>query len=300
MSTNANNKGSIIYGILAFSYLAVVTTLCFIPIFIIGLLKLIPSHPLRMWLTQQIDRVAVIWTGLTTGYVNRFYPNRIHIKGKLPDNPKQWYLVIANHQSAVDTILIQNIFHRKIPVIKFFIKAQLKWIPLLGFAWWAMGCPFMKRNSKEQIKKNSHKKNKDIRSTDKALKLFKSYPSTIMSFIEGTRYTEQKKQHQQSPYKHLLKPKAGGISQVISALGTKLQTLVDVTFVYSTPKHSIWQFLCGRVDRIDINIRALAIPETFTQSTTLLEDSDMQNAFRAWLNGQWEEKDALISKIKSN
>jgi len=299
MSTNANKKGNIIYGILALSFLTVVTTLCFIPIFIIGLLKLIPNHALRIWFTQQIDRVALIWTGLTTGYVNRFYPNRLNITGNIPNNPKQWYLVIANHQSALDTILLQNIFHRKIPVIKFFIKEQLKWVPLLGFSWWAMGFPFMKRYSKEQIKKNPHKKNKDAQSANNSLKLFKSYPSTIMSFVEGTRYTTQKKQHQQSSYVHLLKPKAGGISQVISTLRTQLQSLIDVTFVYSTPKHSIWDFLCGRVDRIDIIIRALAIPEVFTQSTTLLEDGHTQNAFRDWLNNQWEEKDALITKIKS-
>ena len=298
MTTSSNSKSGIFYGISTLLVLALITTICFIPIFLLGLLKLIPNQKWRIYCTKQVDRVAVIWTGLTTGYVNRFYPIHLNITGIKQFNPQQWYLVIANHQSWLDTILLQNIFYHKIPVIKFFIKEQLKWIPLLGFSWWAMGCPFMKRYSKEYIKKNPHKKHKDIESTHNSLKLFKSYPSTIMSFIEGTRYTTQKKRDQQSPYEHLLKPKAGGISLVISALGKQLQPILDVTIVYPTENHSLWDFLCRRIDRININIRSLVVPDVFTQSSTALEDDYTQNTFRAWLNDQWAVKDAIITEMK--
>jgi len=171
---------------------------------------------------------------------------------------------------------------------------------LLGFAWWAMGCPFMKRYSKEYIEKNPHKKGLDIETTHKALKLFRTYPSSIISFVEGTRFTPQKKLHQVSPYHYLLKPRAGGISQVIGAMGAQLQPLVDVTIVYSTPNHSLWDFLCHRVPTVDINVRSLIVPEIFKSSPTALEDPYTQSAFRSWLNDRWAEKDEWITTIKNN
>ena len=44
----------------------------------------------------------------------------------------EWYLVLANHQSWVDIAVLQRIFHRKIPFLKFFIKKELLWLPILG------------------------------------------------------------------------------------------------------------------------------------------------------------------------
>lgn len=288
------NKGTI-YGILALIYLVLITALCFIPILLIGLAKLIPIKRWQILCTKGIDQIALLWTGVTTSYVQRRCGIEWKISGITEFNPKQWYLVIANHQSWLDIVILQNFFYKKIPVLKFFIKSQLKWIPLFGFAWWAMGCPFMKRYSKEYLQKNPHKKGQDIKSTQKALSLFKSYPSTIISFIEGTRYTEEKHAYQQSPYNHLLKPKAGGISQVISAMGRQLQPLIDVTIVYPKPGITLWDFLCRRIHQININVRQLTIPEIFTKSEGALLDSRTQEAFRAWINDQWANKDKLIT-----
>lgn len=298
MTTASPSKGGTIHGIVALLVLAVISIASFIPLLIVGLLKLFPNQQWRIYCTQCIDKIATIWTGLTSGYIRKFYPMQWDITGDVHFNPKQWYLVIANHQSWLDIVILQNVFYRKIPVLKFFIKEQLKWVPLFGFAWWAMGCPFMKRYSKEYIEKNPHKKGQDLKATHKALKLFKSYPSSIISFVEGTRYTPQKKLHQQSPYEYLLKPKAGGISQVISAMGKQLQPLIDVTIVYSGQNHSLWDFLCRRLNLVHVHIRTLKIPELFTHTPTALEDSYTQNTFRTWLNDQWATKDALIAEVK--
>lgn len=298
MQPTTHPKLDILYGIFALICLVVITCLCFIPILIIGLFKLIPINSWRIACTKGIDRIAVIWTGLTTGYAKRFCSVEMKISGKTQFNPQQWYLVIANHQSWLDIVVLQNLFYKKIPVLKFFVKAQLKWVPLFGFAWWAMGCPFMKRYSKEYIEKNPHKKGSDIKATQKALKLFRNYPSSIISFIEGTRYTTQKHLHQQSPYLHLLKPKAGGIAQVISAMGQQLQPLIDVTIVYPKPNFTLWDFLCRRIRTISLNVRQLEIPEIFTRSENAMEDSYTQNCFRAWLNDQWVTKDTLIAVLK--
>lgn len=293
-----NHKGGALYGVIALIALTVVTTLCFIPIIFIGILKLFPHSTWRRHCTAGIDRVAMVWTGLTTGYVKRFCLLQWNITGGIEWQPKQWYLVISNHQSWLDIVILQNYFYQKIPVLKFFIKEQLKWVPLFGLAWWAMGCPFMKRYSKEYLQKYPHRKGEDLKATHRALQGFKSYPSSIISFVEGTRYTPQKQQHQRSPYAHLLKPKAGGISQVISAMGSQLQPIVDVTIDYANVTPSLWNFLCRRMDTVNLNVRSLPVPEVFTQTSTAIENEDTQSAFRAWLNERWAEKDAWIRSLR--
>lgn len=298
MSLKTQPRSSIIYGIVALITLILITLLCFIPILIIGLIKLFPNKKWRILCTKGIDYVAVIWTGLIGSYLKRISPTQWEISGATDFDINQWYLVIANHQSWLDIVVLQQIFYKKIPVLKFFIKEQLKWVPLFGFAWWAMGCPFMKRYSKAYLAKKPHKRGTDLISTKKALRLFQSYPSSIISFVEGTRYTPQKQIHQQSPYQNLLKPKAGGIGQVISAMGKKLHAIIDVTILYPKPDLTLWDFLCHRISSVKINIRYLTVPEIFTQPEAI-EDRCTQDAFRAWLNEQWSTKDRLMSQLKA-
>ncbi len=162
-----------------------------------------------------------------------------------------------------------------------------------------MGCPFMKRYSPAYLAKNPHKKGGDLQATKKALKLFKQTPATLMSFVEGTRYTPHKKLQQNSPYQHLLKPKAGGVGFVIDAMSKQINQLLDVTIVYPHQHNSLWNFLCRRVDSIKIHIRQLPIPPQFLNSS-LLEDDKIQTEFRQWLNQQWSEKDQIMTVMKGN
>lgn len=285
------------FGMIGFLCLIVFTILCFMPIFVMGLLKLLPNHAWRILCTKGIDQMAVAWTGLNAWYVRRFCPLQWTVTGDLtPWDPKQWYLVIANHQSWLDIVILQHYFHQKIPVLKFFIKDQMKWVPLFNFAWWAMGCPFMKRYSKAYIEKNPHKKGEDLKATQKALTLFKSYPSSIISFVEGTRYTREKHRDQQSPYQHLLKPKAGGIGQVMSAMGKQLQPIIDVTILYPRAGHSIWNLLCRRIHSVNLHIRTLPAPEGEEISNVTLDE--VQETYRSWLNAHWAEKDAWIEAAR--
>lgn len=275
------------------------TIICFIPILCMGLLKLFPNRRWKAFCTKIVDRIAMIWTDTNNVYIDYTQKIKWEITGLDNLSCKNWYLVIANHQSWLDIVVLQRLFNRKIPVLKFFIKDQLKWVPLLGFSWWAMGCPFMKRYSKDYLTKKPHKKGKDIQATRKAIELFKYTPATIMSFVEGTRFTLQKNKQQKSPYQHLLKPRAGGISFVISAMGQQFNSILDVTIIYSTKNHSLWDFLCRRVDAIKVHIRQLPIPKQFT-NPDLLDDDKTQTEFRNWLNACWLEKDKLIASLKFN
>lgn len=277
--------------------LIITTTLCFIPILFIGCFKLIPNKQWRTLCTQAVDKVATIWCSINNFYVDKVQHLKLEVTGLENLNLKNWYLVVANHQSWLDIVILQRLFNRKIPVLKFFIKDQLKWVPLLGFSWWAMGCPFMKRYSKEYLARKPHKKGKDLISTRKAIETFKRTPASVMNFIEGTRFTASKKQQQKSPYAHLLKPKAGGISFIISTMGQQITSLLDVTIVYAEKKHSLWDFLSNRVRSAKISIRQIPIPPQFITGQ-LLEDKQMHNEFKEWLNEQWAEKDRLISSLK--
>lgn len=285
------------YGVFAVLILACTTSLFFIPVLLIGLLKLIPYKPWQDRCGQLIDAIVSLWCSINNTFVNRMLKIDWDIAG--PDNldKKKWYLVIANHQSWLDIVILQRLFNKKIPILKFFIKDQLKWVPLLGFAWWAMGCPFMKRYSKEYLAKYPHKKGQDVKATLKAVKTFKRKPASVMSFIEGTRFSRSKQQAQNSPHTHLLKPKAGGISFVLSTMGQQLTHILDVTIVYPE-KASLWNFLCNRMDHIKIAIRELAIPAEFTTSK-VIDDPQTQHDFKQWLNAQWAEKDNLIASLKA-
>lgn len=285
-------------GILAILALILSTSVFFIPVLFFGLLKLVPNTRWRILCMRIIDKAINHWSDVNSAYIN--YTQDIHwqIHGLEQLEANASYLVMANHQSWLDIVLLQHLFNRKIPVLKFFIKDQLKWVPLLGFSWWAMGSPFMKRYSKEYLLKYPHKKGKDLESTRKALRLFKKTPSSIMNFVEGTRFTSQKKTLQNSPYQHLLKPKAGGIRFVLSSMGEQIQSILDVTIVYPCKEHSLWDFLCQRVKSIVLDVRRIPIPTQFLKNE-LFDDEQTHHAFCEWLNTLWDEKDKLITHYKS-
>ena len=297
MNTLAKTNGKL-NGVLTLLILMLTTTIGFIPILFIGLLKLFPNQQWKNYCTKKVDAIATIWSDLNNLYLNKLNPTTVKISGIEQFDPKDWYLVVANHQSWLDIVILQRIFNRKIPVLKFFIKDQLKWIPFLGFSWWAMGCPFMKRYSKEYLAKHPEKKGKDLEATQKAINVFKQTPASIMSFIEGTRFTGKKKEQQNSPYQHLLKPKAGGVGFVISAMGQQIHQLLDVTIIYPNQEHSLWDFLSHRIDLIKVHIRQIPIPKQFLNAN-LFEEEPIQSEFRQWLNQKWAEKDELIATMKA-
>ena len=282
-------------GCIAVLLLSLSTLVMFVPVLFFGVLKLVPIKTWRSLCTRGVDQCVTIWIMFNNAYLKFVQRVNWEVHGLENLNKKDWYLVIANHQTWLDIVVLQNVFNRKIPVLKFFIKDQLKWVPLLGFAWWAMGCPFMKRYSKEYIDKNPHKKGRDLAATKKACEIFKSMPVAIMNFVEGTRFTQKKQLKQSSPYHNLLKPKAGGIAFVLNTMGQNLTSIVDVTIIYPQKNKTLWDFLCRRVDKIKVFIRTIPIPEKFIH-TNYFENKKIQADFRQWINQHWAQKDLLIQQ----
>ncbi|MEP4465852.1 acyltransferase, partial [Marinobacter alexandrii] len=208
-----------------------------------------------------------------------------------------WYFVTCNHQSWADIPAIQYVLNSRIPLLKFFLKKELIWVPFLGIAWWALDFPFMHRHSKEQIAKRPELKGKDVAATQAACEKFRYTPVTVFNFMEGTRFTPSKHQHQNSPYTYLLKPRAGGTAFVLQAMGEIIHTMLDVTIVYPDGKAGFWDYLCGRIRRIVIDVRTREIPPRFL-GMDYENDREMRKDFQQWISEIWADKDARIEALK--
>jgi 1-acyl-sn-glycerol-3-phosphate acyltransferase len=271
-----------------------------IPLFILVLAK--AAVPLESWMrrcSRILNAIAENWIWVNNQNQNLMAGNtRWEVQGIETLERSEWYLVLANHQSWVDILVLQRIFNRKIPFLKFFIKKELLWLPVLGQAWWAMDFPFVKRYTKSDLQKKPHLKGKDIEITRKACKKFKKMPVSIMNFVEGTRFTNEKHRRQKSPYSHLLKPKAGGIAFVLGSLEEQLHRVLDVTIVYPDGVTNFWALLCGKIRKINVRVRSLPV------SPELLGDYANDRRFRArlqhWLNDIWAEKNQYIEEMMTS
>ena len=179
--------------------------------------------------------------------------------------------------------------------LKFFLKKELIWVPLLGLAWWALDFPFMQRYSKRFLEKNPHLKGKDLEITKQACEKFKSTPISVMNFVEGTRFTAAKHQKQESPYSNLLKPKAGGVAFVLGAMDDVIKNIINVTIVYPKGVKTFWEFACGKVEEIKVNVEVIPITDEIKGNYE--GDTDFRNKFQAWVNSYWERKDNQIDMI---
>ena len=211
-------------------------------------------------------------------------------------NPRSWYLVNANHQSWVDILVLQHLLNRRIPLLKFFLKQPLIWVPVMGLAWWALDFPFMRRHSEAYLQKHPEMRGRDQETTRRACEKFALIPTSVMNFLEGTRFTAAKQARQQSPYRHLLKPKTGGVAVALNAMGEKFEAVLDVTIVYPDGVPDFWQFLSGQVRRVIVRVQTLPIPSQLLGGD-YAGDAAMRQAYQQWVHELWLAKDARISTL---
>ena len=267
------------------------------PLVLLALVKAIaPSSRLRRAFNPVLTGLAESWIAVNTAMIDAFTKTRFQIE--LPAGLRRdgHYLVMANHQSWVDIVVLQKAFNRKIPLLRFFLKRSLFWVPVLGLAWWALDFPFMGRYSRQQIARNPELGRKDMETTRQACAKFADIPVSVMNFVEGTRMTDAKHASQQSPYRHLLKPKSGGVAFVFDAMGTGLQSIVDVTVVYPGGRPSMVDLIGNRVPEVKVVVRQRAIPAEFVAGD-YQGDREFRVRFQRWMNTVWEEKDSEIERL---
>ncbi len=268
---------------------------CF-PLYTTAILKFcIPVPVFRRLCNRVLIHISFAWIRCNNLNQDLFYKLDIAVDGIEELTPDDWYLVISNHQTWVDILVLQRVFYRRIPFLKFFLKKELIWVPVLGLAWWALDFPFMKRYSGSFLKKNPHLRGKDIEITRRACRKFSETPVSVMNFLEGTRFNIRKHQSQRSPYAHLLRPKAGGIAFVLAAMGDYLKSIVNVTIVYPPGPKSFWNFLCGRLTHIRVHVEVIPITDLLIGD--YFEDESFRDRFQEWVNVLWEAKDRRVAEM---
>lgn len=281
-------------GVLCLCLLIFYTLLALTPVVLIALVKrIVPSKLAK----DRCTHVAVIICESLV-YAYKITYLLIHhpqwsVEGLDGLSPQKSYLIIANHQAWSDIPIMVFLLIGRAPFFKFFLKKELIWLPLIGIACWALDFPFMRRHSKEELANNPHWRGKDLETTRELCKKLGNDPVSIVNFIEGTRFTPDKKAKQNSPYRHLLKPKSGGVAYVVSMLGGKLESLVDMCIIYPEGRQNFWQFLSGRTGKVIVNVKQRSIPENLLEGDYLVSE-EFREEFQQWVGSLWQEKDVLI------
>jgi len=273
-------------GVLAALFLALNTAAWCVPLYILGIVRfLVPIASVRKVLSGLMDLVIDGWVGgnRVMNAALRLHDMDLSFEAKAPLCLSNRYLLICNHQSWADIIILQNTFRGILPPLKFFTKRELIWIPLLGPAMWLLGFPYVKRGGAG-----------DRNAMAQSCAGFRNHPVTVLNFLEGTRCTAEKRARTDSPYAHLLAPKTGGMAFVLGEIGNHIDCVIDVTISYPGEPPSFWQFLRGdcRVSRVHVE----TLPVPVAGDGQVLDDDDAET-LKQWTLQRWQYKDAQIAEL---
>ena len=286
-----------IKGVLGF--LAVVINTLFWCLFLltIAIFKLlIPVESWKRLCTKLIINIGECWIYCNGLWIQALHRPKWNVEGFEELDSSNWYLAVANHQSWADIFVLQGITNRKIPMLKFFMKHVLIWVPVIGLAWWALDMPFLKRYTKEEIQKNPDLRGKDIKAMEKSFERYSRYPVSIFSFAEGTRFTKEKKDNQLSQFEYLLNPKIGGIGLTLTTM-PYIKLLLDFTIHYEDERRSFWDFLCGRMSKVDVRVRQIKIPDNLL-SKNYEDDPVFRENLKEWVYDIWSDKEKYLEEVR--
>tara|TARA_R110002050_G_scaffold79162_11_gene169124 strand:- start:70 stop:972 length:903 start_codon:yes stop_codon:yes gene_type:complete len=280
------------------SLLLILNTLIWAPLLIgLALLKLLlPIPVVRTTLSWLVDGCASRWIACNSGWMKLTQAMDWQIERPDKLTPQGWYFVVSNHQSWVDILVLQHCLNGHIPLLKFFLKQELIWVPIMGIAWWALDFPFMKRYSKAYLARHPEKRGQDLNTTRKSCEKFQHKPTSVMNFLEGTRFNQEKHALQRPSYRHLLQPRAGGMAFAMSVMGDNFHSLVDVTIHYPDGVPTFWSFLSGKMRRCQVLIQQKDIPAELSQGD-YQNDIDFRNRFQQWVHELWLDKDDTLERL---
>jgi len=282
----------LVKGVLASIWIVLNTLAVYIPLtwWIISLLWTRGAALSR--LRQRMDKIIWWWPANNRRMIHALNITQVDLVWHDEEqmSTDKWYLVMSNHQSWTDILLLQTYLYGKIPPLKFFTKQQLIWVPFIGVAMHLLGFPYVKRVTKAQIKANPKLRTADRDNVAEACEGFKNHPTSILNFVEGTRRTDEKQTRQNSEYKHLLRPKVGGLGYVLEDMDQHLHKLLDVTIVYPDGAPSIWEFLQGKCKSVHMEVKPYDIPTEIINS----DDAQRRVALSQWVKSIWQAKDLRI------
>jgi 1-acyl-sn-glycerol-3-phosphate acyltransferase len=284
-------------GTLAVLLLALNTLFWSLPLFACALVKLaLPFDRVRIRMDPLLNAIAGCWIRCNSWWMGWARDTAWDVSGLPLPRRGGWFLVNCNHQAWADIFVLQHLLHGRVPLLKFFLKRELLYVPVIGLAWWALDFPFMRRHGKAALRRRSARRGDDAAEALRACRKFARVPTSVMSFAEGTRFSERKHAEQGSPYLRLLRPRAGSLAFTLQALGDRMGSIIDVTIAYGPRAPAFWDFLCGRAQRIAVRVRELPVPREFC-AAAYASDPAFRARFQQWLTQVWREKDALLQEM---
>jgi 1-acyl-sn-glycerol-3-phosphate acyltransferase len=256
----------------------------------------LPAQGIRKRVDPVLNAIATTWIACNGGILRLTQRRQWDVEGNEHLLRDGWYMVLCNHQSWADILVLQQVLSRRVPMLKFFLKQQLIYVPVIGLAWWALDFPFLRRHGKTALAKRPDLRQQDRDATRLACERFRLVPTSVMSFPEGTRFTTAKHAAQSAPYRHLLRPRAGALAMSLEAMGGQFRSMLDVTIVYPGGAPTFWQFLCGRGDRVVVRVNQVPIPADFC-SGNYAGDNAFRQRFHGWLEAIWRAKDSQIERL---
>ncbi len=295
---------AIIKGTLASLFLAINTMIWCVPIYLLAvpraLIRVAPVSvaPVSIAIGAAMTRVIDAWAAGNRLMLRGLAITRIHVATKfdVPLRRDKWYVVVSNHQGWSDILVLQDTFLSRIPPLKFFVKQQLIWIPLIGVAMWLLGFPYVRRYSREALERDPGLRRHDQQATQRACEFFKQRPTSVLNFMEGTRFTAQKHAYQQSKYRNLLTPKTGGFGYVVGALGDRAPQVLDVTIAYPDGAPTFWQFISGQCRDVRVEVASHPIPQVLLNVHDEMP-ADVRRQLHEWVDHLWSSKDTRIDEL---
>jgi len=286
---------------------AVTIILSVVLVTIAGAIPLIPAAVVKIALPAGGARraagrvvywVSSTWAKATHTLIRRISGTRVIVAQEMADDPDGRYVLIANHQSWADIMLLIAAIYPQLPFPRFFIKEPLRWLPVIGLACWALDFPFMKRHSRAALAANPQLRRDDMDTIQRVCAVFRDVPVSIVNYAEGTRSTPDKRALANSPYDTLLPPKAGGTAFAVNAMADVLDGILDVTMAYvNTPEPAFWDLLCGRIPEVVVRIRYISVPPELARGDYTADDA-YRDQFKAWLGELWTEKDRAVAALQ--
>jgi 1-acyl-sn-glycerol-3-phosphate acyltransferase len=291
---------NLLRGAAALMLICVNTVILCMPLYLMAVFLVLPGRQTRAALRRRMDGIVDLWVGGNRLIFAALRLTRIDLQLETDDVlfRDRWYLVISNHQSWSDILILQNALWRRIPALKFFTKQQLVWVPLIGLAMLFLGFPYVRRASREQIARNPELLARDREATIEACQGFREYPSSVLNFLEGTRFTSDKRDAQQGRFRHLLNPKLGGLSYVVAVLEERIHKVLDVTIIYPEGTPSFWQLLQGRCREVKVLVQCRDLPAASNLPAHPDDSEASRERLVPWIEALWREKDARLAPFR--
>lgn len=288
-----------ITAVFTLAYITLNLTFWMVPLLILASLKLmIPVRGVKDALYGMMLRIYMFAVRVDDFLFKKVLGIRFEVNGLERLESEKNYLVIANHRSWADILVLQSLLIGVAPIIKFIVKREILFVPLVGLICWAYEYPLVKRSSMKSPRRLNDRGQMDLDVINRRLGNLGRHPTTIINFVEGTRFNLLKSKKTESSYRHLLKPRAGGLTYILNTFGSRIDYVLDFTIAYHTREPVFWNFLGGTCPKVNVDVQVIPMQEMLAIISSGKNAPEYPEV-AAWLTGFWEGKDQKMDDFLS-